>query len=461
MAYNPGRPPGALQDVSRLYRSIRALVRVALDAYYTGIEVHGLENVPPEGPVLMLANHHNGLVDPMLVVASNKRPIRFLAKAPLFELPVLGFFIRGVGAVPVHRRQDPGYDKAKNEAVYDAVGAALAAGGAVGIFPEGKSHTDPWLAEFKHGAARMALEAERAHDFTLGLRVQLVGIHFERTRLFRGRVLVSFAPPLTLEDRSERYAQDPRAEVEALTTALHERLRRMVLEAEGDELVRLADLVERTGVLGAGGPELKGRFERKQLLLEGYHRLRDQRPAEMERLVRRLRRYRDMLRMLGVSDSQVGEDRPLSSGMRSALAQLALLILTAPFAALGFVFNALPYWGVLHGVVLQARTSDVQASSGLIVATVLFPLWYALLAVLAWLSPWAWPAWLPVLLLAGPCGLGTVRWIERMRALARTTGALWVALRLPRVRERLRDMRADAIEHVERLIAEAGGADAG
>jgi len=437
--------------VSRLYRSIRALVRVALDVYYTGIEVSGLENVPAEGPVLILANHHNGLVDPMLVVATSERSIRFLAKAPLFRIPVLGAFVRGMGAVPVHRRQDPGYDKSKNEAVYAAVGAALAAGGAVGIFPEGKSHTDPWVAEFKHGAARMALEAERSRDFAMGLRVLLVGIHFERTRLFRGKALVIFAPPLTLEDRRERYAEDPRREVEALTAALHERLRAMVLEAEDAEIVRLADLVEETGVLGEGRPGLKGSFDRKKRLLEVYRRLRAQRPAEIERLVHLLRRYRDLLRMLGLSDSQVGEDRPLSRGLSSAFAQALALLATAPLAAVGFVFNVLPYQAVLRGVVLQARTSDVRASSGLVVATVVFPLWYGLLALVGWLAPPPWTVWLPVLVLAGPCGLVAVRWLERMRALARTTGALWVALHLPRVRERLRSLRAEAIRQIEDL----------
>ena len=441
--------------MSRLYRSIRALVRVALDVYYTGIEVHGLENVPAEGPLLILANHHNGLIDPMLVVAANDRPIRFLAKAPLFEMPVLGSFIRAMDAVPVQRRQDPGYDKAKNEAVYEAVGEALAAGGAVGIFPEGKSHTDPWIAEFKHGAARMALEAERTRDFRLGLRVQLVGIHFERTRLFRGKVLVSFAPPLTLADRRERYEADPRPEVEALTADLHERLRGMVLEAEDAEIVRLADLVEAAGVLGGSQPGLKGRFDRKKLLLEGYRRLRRERPEEMERLVLRLRRYRDLLRVLGVRDAHVAEERILTRGLRSALAQIVISLLVAPLALLGLAFNALPYWAVLYGVVLQARTSDVRASSGLIVATVVFPIWYALLGALGWFSPWPWPVWLPVLVLAGPCGLVTTRWLERLRALARTTGALWMALRLPNVRRRMQGMRSEALERIERLIAEA------
>ena len=88
------------------------------------------QHAPAGGPLLILANHHNGLVDPMLVMASSERAVRFLAKAPLFEIPGLGWLLGRLSAVPVHRRQDPGYDKEKNEGVYAAVTEALAAGGA-------------------------------------------------------------------------------------------------------------------------------------------------------------------------------------------------------------------------------------------------------------------------------------------------------------------------------------------
>ncbi len=446
--------------MNRTYRLARTLVRAALQVYYAGIEVHGSADVPGDGPVLVLANHHNGMVDPMLVVATNERPVRFLAKAPLFEIPVLGFFMRGMDCVPVHRRQDPGYDKTKNEAVYEAVGRALAEGGMVGIFPEGKSHTDPWLAEFRHGAARMALEAERAQDFALGLRVQLVGIHFERTRLFRGKVLVTYAPTVTLASFRAAYAQNPRAEVERLTSELHERLRAMVLEAENDGLVRMADLVERFGVLErddadlAGRSDLKGRFDRKKLLLEGYRYLKRTRPSEIERLVRRLRRYDKLLSMLGIRDDHVEQDHVWTRGAAAAVRHTALLAVGAPLVAYGVALNAAPYYAVLHGIVLQAKTSDVAASSGILVAIFLFPIWYALLVAAAWLSPLAWPVWLP-LVAAGPiCGVLTMKWIERSRELMRSTAALWMALRAPSARRKLRAMRVDVLERVEALVLE-------
>jgi len=67
------------------------------------------ERVPAGGPVLLVANHPNSLIDPILVCAAARRPVRFLAKAPLFSDFKTGWMMRAVGAIPVHRRvDDPG-----------------------------------------------------------------------------------------------------------------------------------------------------------------------------------------------------------------------------------------------------------------------------------------------------------------------------------------------------------------
>ncbi len=447
---------------TRTYRVLRWVARTALALYYRDIEVHGQDHVP-EGPLLILANHHNGMIDPMLVVATCERQVRHLAKAPLFDMPALKWIMRGVRAVPVYRQQDPGYDKEKNLGVYDAVAEALAAGGVVGIFPEGKSHTDPWVAEFKHGAARMALEAEAARDFELGLSVQLVGIQFERTRLFRGKALVTWGAPCTIDGHREAYAEDPRQTVEALTEQLHRGLRRIVVESEDLEMARLARLVERLssesgltipGSSDSGAP-LKDRFERRRRLLAGYRGLRETEPELMEGILASLRRYDDLLRRIGVRDTHVEQDHLWTRGLVAALLQTGRLVLGAPLALLGFALNAVPYFIVLVGVVWQTRSSDLQASTGILVATLVFPLWYILLGVLGLLSPLPWTVWLP-LLAAGPVlGLFTMRWKERWRDLVASTWNLWLALRVPGIRKRLRAMRLHLLSQIEHALERA------
>ncbi len=115
----------------------------------------GGETVPRRGPVLLVANHPNSLLDPLLVAAVAGRPVRFLAKAPLFADWKIGWLIRAAGAIPVYRRADDPASMDRNEEMFRAVHAALAGGAAVGIFPEGLSHSEPALAPLRTGAARI------------------------------------------------------------------------------------------------------------------------------------------------------------------------------------------------------------------------------------------------------------------------------------------------------------------
>ena len=141
-------------------RLIRAFVRTLLAVFYRRLDVAGLEQVPAQGPLIVAANHQNGLVDPMLLLAALPRRLRPLAKAGLFRHPIIAPFLRLARALPVHRRQDAGSDMAGNALTFRAVSEALGRGEAILIFPEGVSQPEPTLMTLRTGAARLLLEAE-------------------------------------------------------------------------------------------------------------------------------------------------------------------------------------------------------------------------------------------------------------------------------------------------------------
>lgn len=115
----------------------------------------GQGNIPASGGVILVANHLSTVDPPLLahyVYAAGRSP-RFMAKSDLWEVPILRRVLAGAGQIPVYRR-----DPSAGGALRDAV-AALRAGRALVIYPEGGITTDPdyWPMRARTGVARLAL----------------------------------------------------------------------------------------------------------------------------------------------------------------------------------------------------------------------------------------------------------------------------------------------------------------
>lgn len=134
-----------------LRRVVTTLAEALFRVLFT-YECVGEEKIPPEGGVVVAANHPSYL-DPVLLSLQAARPIRFMGWEALFKVPLLGAFIRAFGAFPVDTRKGQGrqaYERAKD---------LVMAGEVVGIFPEGKRSRTGWMEQsLREGAARLALE---------------------------------------------------------------------------------------------------------------------------------------------------------------------------------------------------------------------------------------------------------------------------------------------------------------
>ena len=162
------------------------------------LEVHGLENLPMDGGVIVACNHvTNYDVFPMQL--SLPRTIFFMGKAELFKFAPLGVLFRTLGAFPVYRGEKDAWAMRHAREVLDH-------GEALGMFPEGHRSRGKGLGVAKTGTARLAVESNCPI-----LPMAITGSdeffkHFPR----RTRVVVRFLPlllpkpdetPLALTDR--------------------------------------------------------------------------------------------------------------------------------------------------------------------------------------------------------------------------------------------------------------------
>jgi len=135
-------------------RIVIALIK-PLAKIFVSWKVKGTENVPLDGPLVVVANHVH-LIDPILLSVSFPRWINFMAKRELFSRPFLSIIMRWARAFPVHRQ---GASKQRREALQHAK-RILSQGSVLGMFPEGRRSREGKLLMGKAGAAVIAAKMD-------------------------------------------------------------------------------------------------------------------------------------------------------------------------------------------------------------------------------------------------------------------------------------------------------------
>src|SRR5258708_29131584 len=142
---------------------------------------------------VFVANHHNALIDPILVLTDADCEISPIAKSTLWKIPGLRWLLDRAGAVPlVRRKDDPNKSASANDAAFDRIADHLARGGNILVFPEGTSHSEPHVAPLRSGAARMLVAAEQRNG--VPLTFQAVALEFDARDDFRSPSLVVWGP---------------------------------------------------------------------------------------------------------------------------------------------------------------------------------------------------------------------------------------------------------------------------
>ncbi|MDP9265870.1 MAG: 1-acyl-sn-glycerol-3-phosphate acyltransferase [Chloroflexota bacterium] len=182
-----------------LYPPIRALA-----LFLAPVRFVGAERLPPSGGFILIANHISWM-DPPWIEFALGRAIRFMAKQELFELPILGFLLRGIGCFPVRRGE------ADREAMATAL-RVLAAGHAVGFFPEG--HRSPNAALLRAHPGIVLLARRSAAPL-----VPLAITGSDRARLgrfWRRDITIRVGEPFRVTDLPESAGRDREAVADAV-----------------------------------------------------------------------------------------------------------------------------------------------------------------------------------------------------------------------------------------------------
>lgn len=406
---------------SRTDRFLRRLGRLVLSVFFREIQTIGTAKIPADGPVMIVSNHVNSLIDGILVTSFLPRMPRLLAASTVWNYLPLRPFLSAAGVIPLYRSHEVGISVARHQDTFDRTGDLLSQGGVLALFPEGMSHSSPHLLPMQSGAARIALNAAATQELT----IVPVGLVYDAKHRFRSRALMQVGDPIPVprqqppdDNRARRQA------VRALSGQIQIGLAAVTLNFgswEDAQLVgRAAELWEQQEPQMPTLPDIADSVELRREFSEGYDWMQQHYPQKTARLRQTFSTYHNLLFAAGLRDAQVGAAYPFVPAVRFLLRSVFALLVGLPVSAVGMVLNWVPIR--IARLIARGKDLDKMATWSLLSSVIVFPAAWLIEAILAGLASarwigdgWGWTGFAVILIAAPIAGRSALRFHDVQR----------------------------------------------
>ena len=370
----------------------RSLAQLIVRFYYPRIEVDSADPLPEDAQILFVANHANSLIDPVIMSLATRRRIHFLAKAPLFDIPVLGQIMKAFGMIPVFRSVDDKSQMRQNLKSLEVAAQHLADGRDVGVFPEGKSHDDPRVEPVHSGAARIAVKASKSGK----RRVYIVpvGMNYERKERFRSGVWVRMGPAIDVGASLESHEGNERNATRSLTAEIDRSLKAVVIHLDSAAWAAHLNILESLGpASGESSKDPISALRHRKRLADGINSFMKEDPERTKAMGVAMLTHRERLAQEGLTvRSPMVRFRSLWASL--FLLRQMLFLLGVIFPWLGAFFHLVPFLIVRFSAGrLSPPGNMATAMYRLFVGIPIYALWYFLMW--RWLAGYflPWVAW--------------------------------------------------------------------
>ncbi len=371
-----------------LYLVLKLILRTGLWVFFRRFVVRNRHLMPGRGPLLVVANHPNTFMDPIVIASLLPQQVYFIAKSTVFNSPFRKWLLHRMNLIPIHRREDMSGLLLDNEATFSASYQALAERKTLLIFPEGTSFSERRLRKIKTGTARMALGAVDNTADAASLQILPVGLNYSDPTRFRSDVFVNVGKPIDVAPYLDRYKQDSVGTVNELTDVIRQQLEKLIVVTPSDDedtLVRQIEqvykerLAEQTPI---EAPRHVRDFLLTRALVKSLGYFIERQPQRVERFREKMRSYNQQLQELDLQHLPSIEENNVL--LRQSLIRTLLLALTVPLYLYGLINNYLAY--IIPSRVADALTEEKEFRAPIMLSVGIFsfPVLYAIQAIALW-----------------------------------------------------------------------------
>ncbi len=211
-------------------RSVRGYLKLGMFFYFKKIEVHNVENVLKDQPVLILCNHQNALLDALLIAIKCGRFVHFLTRASVFKKSFVDTLLRSLQMLPVYRVRDGWNNLSKNNPIFETCSELLSKNEGVVIFPEGSHNLIRTVRPLSKGFTRIVFETLKNYPET-NLQLVPVGLNFVKAKEWEDSVSIYFGKPILAKNYITDFTNE---DVVALKKVIHSNISELTTHIPSD-----------------------------------------------------------------------------------------------------------------------------------------------------------------------------------------------------------------------------------
>jgi 1-acyl-sn-glycerol-3-phosphate acyltransferase len=368
-----------------IYKFLKQIIKAALFFFFRKIVVSGKEQIPVNGPLIIVANHPNTFMDPLLVAAITDQRIGFVANAGIFLNKLISRVFTYFHVIPIYRKKDiqPG-EKPDNRMAFSKCHDYLGEQGTLLIFPEGTSYYELKLREIKTGTARIALSFEDLKGFEGNLKVVPVALDYSDSIQFRSVVSVTVCRPISVHAYKLAYDRNEFGAAVELTEAIRKELADIIPQTSGKEQEKFLVRAHQFYVAFYGSKEgikikPKQFLELRNLVSKALQFIQKEDSALYLDTQTKLLRFFKLLKNEGLRPNEISNVVFQKGGSLQYVLTLIKFISLFPLYLLGLLTNYVPY--MLTAKIFTALKLDIEykAPVQMITGFFTFPFYYALM----------------------------------------------------------------------------------